>query len=127
MAQWNAERLSNKKPELQETPLKNTQRFFIKCHEVFRQDREVRHNVKIIISRNIISIPAVELCRSEKEELEHRAVKLLLGDLLITNCYSPPAPVLALSNATVRQKTETQKSWNAKTKNLNMDKNTSSL
>nr|KAG5714784.1 hypothetical protein BaRGS_000272 [Batillaria attramentaria] len=68
-------------------------------YEVFRQDREDRHKGGIATLVKT-SIPAVEVHRSGKEELEHHTVKLLLpsGDLLITNCYSPPASVLGLHN-----------------------------
>lgn len=105
--------MRNKKPELQEflrlnkidviciqeTHLKNPQRFFIRGYEAFRQDREDRHKGGIITLVKT-TIPAVELSRSEKEELEHQTIKLLLprGDLLITNCYSPPGSNLTLNN-----------------------------
>ncbi|XP_076435756.1 von Willebrand factor D and EGF domain-containing protein-like [Babylonia areolata] len=81
----------------QETHLKDPQRFFIRGYEAFRQDREDRHKGGILTLIKI-SIPAVETSRSGKEELEHHTVKLLLpsGELLITNCYSPPGSALAL-------------------------------
>ena len=118
VAQWNAEGLRNKKPELQEflrknsidiiciqeTHLKDPQRFFVRGYEAFRRDREDRHKGGIITLVKT-SIPAVELCGSRREELEHHTVKLLLptGDLLITNCYSPPASVLALHNVKIEE------------------------
>ena len=64
---------------------------------MFRQDREDRHKGGILTLVKT-SIPAVELCKSGKEELKQHTVKLLLpcGNLLITNCYSPPNSALAL-------------------------------
>lgn len=111
VAQWNAEGLGNKKPELQEflrknnidviciqeTHLKDPRRFFVRGYEPFRQDRKDRHKGGIItLVRN--SIPAVETNRSEGQEQEHLTVKLLLpsGDLWITNYYSPSTSSLAL-------------------------------
>jgi len=108
---WNAEGLKNKKPELQsflhkhkidiaciqETHLKNPQRFFVRGYDTYRQDREDRHKGGILTLVKT-SIPSVEVSKSGKDDLEHHTVKLLLpsGNLLITNCYSPPASVLGL-------------------------------
>ena len=117
VAHWNAEGLTNKKPELQaflrsnnvdviciqETHLKEPQRFFVRGFEAFRQDRKDRHKGGIITLVKT-SIPAVELCNSRNTELEHQTVKLMLpsGDLLITNCYSPPGSTLALHKVSIK-------------------------
>ncbi len=112
VAQWNAEGLGKKKPELQQFLRSNDidviciqethfnedshPLFFMRGYEAFRQDR-ARHKGGIITLVKS-SIPVVELDRSGKEDLEHHTVKLLLpsGDLRITNCYSTATSTLAL-------------------------------
>ena len=76
--------MRNKKPELQEflrknkidimciqeTHLKDTQRFFIRGYESFRQDRpkKVKGGILTFVKT---SIPAAEVKRSGEGELEH--------------------------------------------------------
>ena len=111
VAQWNAEGVRNKKPELQEflrkhsidiiciqeTHLKEPQRFFVRGYELFRHDRHNRHKGGILTLVKT-SIPAVEMYKSVEEGLEHQTVKIILpdGDLHITNCYSPSTTDLKL-------------------------------
>ena len=111
VAQWNAEGIQKKKPELQaflrnnnidviciqETHLTEKLRFFVRGYKTFRQDRKDRHKGGILTLTKL-SIPAVETTRSAVEEPEHLTVKLLLQDeeILITNYYSPSATRLNL-------------------------------
>ena len=94
---------------IQETHLKDTQRFFIRGYESFRQDRPIK--VKGLLLKKVkltfvkTSIPAAEVKRSGEGELEHITVKLLLpgGEITITNCYSPPATKIELCKLKIEE------------------------
>ena len=105
-AQWNAEGLRKKKPELQEflkrnqvdiiciqeTHLSDAQRFSVRGYEPFRHDRLHCHKGGILtLVKN--TIPAVEIARSmDGSGTEYIAVKAVLPDqeLLIVNVYCSP-------------------------------------
>jgi ribonuclease HI len=109
-AQWNAEGLRKKKPELQEflrreqvdiiciqeTHLTDAHRFSVRGYELFRHDRSQRSKGGIVtLVRN--SIPAIEIGRSTGDN-EFLAVRAVLQDKEITviNVYCPPDKDLQL-------------------------------
>ena len=111
VAQWNAEGIRNKKPELQEflrkfkvdilcaqeTHLTENHRFFIRGYEVFRHDRTNKHKGGVIILvKNHLA--AVEAHRMEEDGTESISVNILLpsGKLTMTNCYCAPTKQLQL-------------------------------
>lgn len=118
-AQWNAEGLRNKKPELQdflktkkidiiciqETHLTDAHRFFIRGYELFRQDRVNRHKGGLVtLVRN--TIPAVQIEQSDCEGTEHITVKIILPscEIIVVNCYCSPDKDLKLQHIPVREK-----------------------
>ncbi|KAK7115386.1 hypothetical protein V1264_001263 [Littorina saxatilis] len=109
-AQWNAEGLRKKKPELQdflrreqvdiiciqETHLTDAHRFSMRGYELFRHDRSNRSKGGILtLVRN--NIPAIEVGRSTGEN-EFLAVKAVLQgrEFTIINFYCPPDKNLEL-------------------------------
>jgi len=109
-AQWNAEGLRKKKPELQEflrakkvdiiciqeTHLTDAHRFSVRGYELFRHDRTNRPKGGIAtLVRN--NIPAMEVARSTGDT-EFLAVKLILDkrEITVVNVYSPPDKELRL-------------------------------
>ena len=118
VVQWNAEGIKDKKPELQEFLRKNNVdvicvqethltekqiKFFVRGYELFRHDRAGHKGGILTLVKN--HIPAVEICKSEGEELEHQTIKLMLpsGNLMITNCYSPSTSKLSLHKVKVEE------------------------
>ena len=110
-AQWNAEGLRKKKPELQEflkreevdiiciqeTHLTDAHRFTLRGYEPFRHDRADRHKGGICtFVRN--TIPAIEIKRSQERELEFLAVKIVFHrrEVTVINCYCPQDKELQL-------------------------------
>ena len=106
-AQWNAEGLRKKKPELQEflkregvdiiciqeTHLTEAHRFTLRGYELVRYDRADRHKGGIVILvRN--TIPAVEVGRSEGD----LAIRVVLQgrEITVINYYCPPDKELQL-------------------------------
>ena len=106
LAQWNAEGLKNKKPELQEflrkekvdiiciqeTHLSEPHRFFVRGYELFRHDRKNQHKGGLVtLVRN--TIPAAEINRSEDNVgTEYLAIKIVLEKIEVTiyNIYCSP-------------------------------------
>ena len=118
-AQWNAEGLRNKKPELQnflrnhkvdiiciqETHLTDAHRFFLRLYELFRHDRLHRHKGGLVtLVRN--TIPAVQTFQSDNEGTEFLAVKVILPDKEVTviNIYCPPDKELQLHTIPMQEK-----------------------
>ena len=103
-AQWNAEGIRRKKPELQEflrrekidvicvqeTHLSDAHRFSVRGYEPFRQDRPDRPKGGILtLVRN--GIPAIEVGRSDTGDCEFLSVRLILPgrEITTTNLYCP--------------------------------------
>ena len=103
-AQWNAEGLRKKKPELQEflkregmdiiciqeTHLTDAHRFTLRGYELFRHDRADRHKGGIVtLVRN--TIPAMEVGRSEGDS-EYLAITVVVQgrEITVINYYCPP-------------------------------------
>ena len=118
-AQWNAEGLRKKKPELQnflkekkvdiiciqETHLKDAQRFSIRGYEPFRLDREKKHKGGLLtLVRN--NIPAVPVSESEYEGTEHITVKVILpnSEITVVNCYCTSSKDLKMQQIPVQEK-----------------------
>ena len=117
-AQWNAEGLRNKKPELQiflkkhqvdiiciqETHLTDAHRFFIRGYQLFRHDRTNRHKGGLVtLVRN--TIPAVQTGQSDGDYTEFLTVKVMLQDrdITVANCYCPPDRDLKLHTIPLRE------------------------
>ena len=110
LAQWNAEGLKNKKPELQEflrrekvdiiciqeTHLSEAHRFFVRGYETFRHDRKNQHKGGLVtLVRN--TIPAAEVKRSEENiGTEYLVVKIVTEkkEAFIHNVYCSPDKTL---------------------------------
>ena len=104
-AQWNAEGVRKKKPELQnylskenidvmciqETHLTEAHRFFVRGYQVFRNDRENRIKGGVItLVKN--SIPATELKKSTANSgTEYITVRIVLPkkEIIVQNIYCP--------------------------------------
>ena len=118
-AQWNAEGVRNKKPELQsflknkkiaiiciqETHLTDAHRFSIRGYEPFRQDRVNRHKGGLLtLVRN--DLPAVLTSKSDCEGTEHITVKVILqkSEITIVNCYCAPNKDLKMQQIPIQEK-----------------------
>ena len=118
-AQWNAEGVRNKKPELQnflktkkidiiciqETHLTDAHRFHVRGYELYRLDRAHRHKGGLItLVRN--NIPSTQIATSEQEGTEHIIVRVFLpkNDIIVVNCYCAPDKDLKLQHIPVQEK-----------------------